>query len=116
MSLRLTTPMLESAYEFLRTTLPFRRWKLPSGSRVKFRVTRHPHKSGECVEQDDGKTAINISGACVGHADTLLLIMAHEMVHLHLFAHGVRALHGSDFKRCAKIICRHHGFDEKQFL
>lgn len=37
--LHLTLEMLEGAYEYLRTTPPFRRWKLPPGADIEFHVT-----------------------------------------------------------------------------
>jgi hypothetical protein len=45
------------------------------------------------------------------------MTMAHEMCHLYLArAHpDDRAHHGWRFRRAAKLVCRHHTFDEKAF-
>ena len=38
--MKLTPGILEAAYEFLRTTPPFKGWKLPSGVDITFRVIK----------------------------------------------------------------------------
>ena len=110
----LTPKSLESCYEFLRTMPPFRRWKLPSGAAVKFKVTHHKDRYGHC-DYGAGKHTISISTGKVGRIASLVETMAHEIIHVHLDRSGVRAEHGADFKRLAAIVCRLHGFDEKQF-
>lgn len=113
MGLHLTPEILESAYRFLQTTPPFNAWKLPHADAISFRVLRTPHL-GEC-DSKNGKHTISISTKRVGHTYTLLEVMAHEMVHLHLDRKGVRAEHGRDFKYNAGRVCQYHGFDPKSF-
>jgi len=43
--------------------------------------------------------------------------MAHEMVHLYIWRKGSkdRAEHGAEFKKLARLVCKHHGFEEATF-
>lgn len=38
--MHLSPDLLRSTYDWLRTTPPLRRWRLPEGDAIKFRVTR----------------------------------------------------------------------------
>ena len=115
MTLPLTPRMLEAAYEFLRSTPPFKGWALPANDKVRFRVTRHLDTHGQANGHDDPGPEIDISTAVVGHTYTLMKALAHEMIHIHLDRSGVRAAHGAAFKRCAALVCKRHGFDPKEF-
>lgn len=112
MTLALTPHMLEAAYELLRTTPPFRGWKLPPADDVEFRVKAIPHQ-GEFFPP----ARIVISAQRVGTLDRLAVVMAHEMVHFRLQLVGStdKEDHGPDFQRCAARVCRHHLFDPKEF-
>ena len=116
MSLSLTPAILEAAYEFLRTTPPFRGWNLPHADAVAFHVTRSAACYGEFASGDP--PAIYVSDRIVGHTQTLFVTLAHEMIHLH---HDLRGRersdveHGSRFRRDAARVCRHHGWDIKAF-
>lgn len=113
MGLHLTPTILESAYRFLQSTPPFNKWKLPHADHVSFRVLRTAHL-GQC--DSAGKHPdLAISTKRVSHTYTLLEVMAHEMVHLHLDRKGVRSEHGAEFRRCAALVCKYHGFDPKSF-
>lgn len=112
--MRLTPEILEASYEYLRSTLPFRRWKLPPAEEVEFHVIRKPGLFGDCETVGD-QHIIRVSTAKVGRTQTLIETMAHEMVHVRLNGLGVKSEHGSDFRRLASQVCRHHGFDPKTF-
>ena len=44
------------------------------------------------------------------------MTMAHEMVHIYNVSKGhTRSEHGAEFQRCARLVCKHHGFDQKMF-
>jgi hypothetical protein len=113
--MRLTAPILQAAYDFLRTTLPFRRWNLPPGEDVDFKVSKDHSAIGTYQIRDDH--TITISGARVCHTATLIVTMAHEMVHLAQVEDGsaTRTMHNAAFRRMAKLVCKHHGFDPKEF-
>jgi hypothetical protein len=116
--MKLTPPRLAAAYMFLRATPPFSRWKLPLASEVEFRVIKQETVLGThkvCPRQ--GHHVITISGARVGHTMTLLCTMAHEMIHLYQLEVGTAtaAEHNAEFRRLGKVVCRHHGFDPKEF-
>jgi hypothetical protein len=70
---------------------------------------------------DGSRHTITVSSNAVGHTDTLLCSVAHECVHLHLWAtkqeskrSGPRH-HNAAFKRYAAQVCKTHGFDPKAF-
>lgn len=119
MPLPLSAEMLETCYEFLKTTPPFCRWNLPEGEDVKFRVGKQAAKFAEY--QWDGKQhSVAMSGAAIGHTTTLIEALAHEMIHMHLEergweSRGSHATHNAAFRKFAAQVCKHHGFDPKAF-
>lgn len=114
MTLPLTPDALYAAYEYLRATPPFRRWKLPQGDQVEMRVTRDKGYVG-LAKEGSRFPVICISAFHVGRTQTLIETMAHEMIHVHLDSKGVRAAHGAAFRKCAASVCRYHGFDPRGF-
>ena len=117
MAIVLTPKILEGAYEFLRTTPPFYRWKLPSGASIRFSVVRDPNLRGFYRRRKDGLVDIAISARATGHTDTLIETMAHEMIHLYQDIHGQArdGQHNAGWKRAAERVCKVHGFDPKAF-
>jgi hypothetical protein len=114
MSLRLTPDMLAAAYEFLRTTAPFRGWKLPDSDALGFSVVRDPKMFAD-FGMEKGIPIIRVSEAKNGFTITLLASVAHEMCHLRQAMIGDKSHHGAKFKRMAAQVCRAHGFDLKMF-
>lgn len=116
MTLRLTPGILASMYRFLCATPPFKRWKLPHSDEVKFRVMVSDQWRGQ-HSFENGQHTIDISAKKHGHTMTTLVTMAHEMVHAKVAEDGEDkgAEHGPAFKRRAKLVCKHHGFDPKEF-
>jgi hypothetical protein len=116
MNLRLTPAMLEATYELLRLTKPFKQWKLPHADDVEFHVTRHADRRGDCVDAGHAHV-IRISETQHDTLVDLIETMAHEMVHLRLdiIRPKDKATHGVWFKRLAKQVCRHQGFEEATF-
>lgn len=116
MTLRLTPEILRGAYDFMRITPPFRGWKLPDGDDVEFYVGR---KSTHLAEYEPGETAehrIALHETGVGYTQTMIELLAHEMVHLSLAdTKHAKVEHGAEFKRRARLVCRSHGFDPKRF-
>jgi hypothetical protein len=113
MTLRLTPEMLERAYDFLRTTPPFRGWSLPDADAVEFHVSRKDDCFGWFIP-----VKIGVSERNVGHTATLVRIMAHEMI--HLYQHLIKSdrdgvNHNANWRKLANQVCRHHGFDPKSF-
>ena len=114
MTLRLTPDMLAAAYDFLRTTEPFRRWRLPESDELGFYVVRDAGLSAD-FGMREGVPLIRVSEANNGHAVTLLASLAHEMIHLRQYLTGDREQHGPRFRRTAARVCAVHGFDPKIF-
>src|ERR1700733_14069393 len=119
-SLHLTPDCLENAYEYLRTTLPFRRMNLPHADNLIFKVMgardRFGHFRGR-IKSTPELNEIGVSIRVVHSTDLLMATMAHEM--LHLFQHekgsSSRAEHNAEYKRLAERVCRIHGFDRESF-
>ena len=113
-----TPEMVEAAYEFLRTTPPFRRWRLPPGEELEFYVRHARHYVGLCHEAQGAMPArITVSSRWVGLPATLLLVVAHEMVHLYQARRGTSGPgeHNQEFHRLARRVCTVHGFDYRSF-
>lgn len=121
MSLPLTPEMLAAAYELLRTTPPFARWKLPHCSALKFIVSKRPSEFARYYFWE-GQHHIEVSIHGVGHTRTLIEKMAHEMIHLYLQIKGWESkskspnVHNAKFRKFAAQFCRWHGFDLKGFF
>jgi len=107
--------MLEAAYEYLRATPPFVRWKLPHADKVEFRVTDRPDEFGRHGVDERGNHRIDVSGARVRSGSCLVLTMAHEMIHGRQAVLGGDYGHNPLFDRLAAQVCRHHGFDVSVF-
>ena len=111
----LSRDALRACYDFLNETLPFSRWNLPDGEDVEFRVVRDPSLFGWDL-LENGRHINGISSTTVGHTDTLIRTMAHELVHLHEHHSGpCRKGHSRAFRAYAKQVCKHHGFDPRAF-
>lgn len=109
--------MIERAYELLRTTLPFRRWKLPHADDVEFHVTAHKDRYGDHISYGGGKMhRVRISLPANPTLRDLIETMAHEMCHMRQRRTRLKsASHGKIFQRLADLVCRHHKFDRATF-
>jgi len=118
MTLRLTPEMLATAYDFLRASAPFHAWRLPESDDVEFHVIGARDRRGHYCAGDGALHRIAISAANVGHSETLIRTIAHEMVHLHQRerrSDTPNTEHNSEFWHLARLVCIHHGFDPRAF-
>lgn len=118
MSLRLSPEMLAAAYDFLCASAPFRGWKLPASDEVEFHVLAARDRRGHYCRGDGVAHRIAISAATVGHTETLIRTVAHEMIHLYQRERRTEtgnAEHNAEFLRLARFVCLHHGFDPRAF-
>jgi len=118
MSLPLTPDVLEAAYNYLRTCPPIRTWKLPEADAVEFHVSAAKDREGDW-EVKNGRHSLRISWRTIGQTDSLMQVMAHEMV--HMFQHiskseTANVVHNMRFKQLARMVCRVHGWDAKKFV
>lgn len=113
--LKLDPVVLRGAYDFLTKCLPFSKWKMPPSRSIRFKVMKNPDTRGLFVSCGGKDHEIHISDTAVGHTNSLMRTMAHEMVHVHLSRKSPRTVHGAAFKKAASLVCKHHGFDEKEF-
>lgn len=117
--LPLTPEVLAAAYDYLATCEPFSRWNLPDSDDIKFRVTRA--KDAYAAYHWDGTHTIDVSSAAVGHTGTLMQVLGHELVHLHLRLTGMESrseshnVHNAAFRKLAVQVCKTHGWDLKAF-
>ena len=114
MTLPLTPKRLAAAYDFLRAFPPFCRWGLPPAAELRFQVLRTREFHGQ-HDRKRGRHVIQISAGLVGYVNSLLAVMAHEMVHAYQVRAGLPETHNADFDRFARQICRRFGFDPKAF-
>lgn len=113
MALHLTPALLEAAYELLRVTPPFKRWKLPHADDVEFHVSRHRDKFGDYCDSCRMRVSANTNK----ELNTIIATVAHEMVHAHLHHIGFRSweTHGPRFNKLAAQVCRAHGWQLEGF-
>lgn len=110
--MHLTPSMLEAAYEYLRTTPPFNRWKLPHADEIEFAITRHRDRRGDCRAEPRVSARIRISTYYIYTTDELMAVMAHEMCHLHVTSGPD---HGSGWRAAARSTCNQHGWELDTF-
>ena len=118
MTLPLTPATLVAAYEYLRTTPPFRGWKLPHADEVEFRVTRHRDREADHEVKRRTDHIIRVSANNIGTSDALVQALAHEMIHAYqdgVARTGTRAMHNTEFKRLATRVCKVHGWKTEGF-
>jgi hypothetical protein len=125
--LYVTPDSCRAVYEYFRTTLPFRRWKLPDAEAVEFRITKSSDLYGSVYYPSIVGHAIRprmeVSDHLCWCTDLLLRVIAHEMCHLRQFQldgwriveKGKEYGHGPDFQAMAKLVCRRHGFNLETF-
>lgn len=120
MALYITPDMAEAAYNFLKTTPPFKRWRLPSSNKIEWIITRNKTYMGRCTSYSDkhDKFTIEISLVKCTNTESLIETIAHEMVHMRQrISKGFRKElgHGGDFSRMADQVCQKHGFNRDYF-
>jgi hypothetical protein len=115
--IRLTPETLAAAYDYLATMPPFDEWNLPDSGDIKFKVAKHKTTFGWTTIR--GETYdISISGHCCRRHQTLISIMAHEMIHVHQASACFmkRNVHDAAFWLLADEVCQHHpDFDRAVF-
>lgn len=108
--------MLAAGYDFLRSTMPFRRWRLPPSSEVKFYVRKHAKWRAQYTYDHSKKShMIEVSDHYAGHTNDILATVAHEMAHLRLIPVYRNSQHGPKFQRLKDLVCKHHGFNPSTF-
>ena len=110
--------ILAAAYEYIKTVPPVNKWKLPPAEEVEFRITKDRNVLGQhtTYRYSRREHIIYISGARISFGDTLLRVLAHEMVHASLAEEGRNAVsHNKEFHSRAKELCKAMGWDEKDF-
>lgn len=118
--MHITPDILETAYELLRATKPFNKWRLPDADDIEFRVTaardRSGHFRGENIPGAGHEIAVSVNG--IHDYGQMLETLAHECIHLrqYLRGSGSRNPHNQEFHRLAARVCDLHGFELTTFL
>jgi hypothetical protein len=118
-TLPLTPHILAAAYEYLRTTPPFRGWKLPSADEVEFCVTQHRDRDGDHSRYHrTDEHIIRVSSYWVKTTDGLMQVVAHEMLHQRQerMNPAIRRGHNPAFLRMAARVCAVHGWRAHDFV
>lgn len=114
MTLKITPDLIRAGYELLSETEPFNRWNLPPSDDIKF--ISHRSRDYGAFQTIGPDMIMYVSSSLVGHLSTLLVTIAHEMIHLHQHRTGLEIDHGPAFKKWAATVCRHHrDFDPLNF-
>lgn len=113
MRLNLTPQMMEAAYELLRSTPPFRGWRLPEADDIRFVVMADPSAHGHFYA--DPLPTIGVNQKRTLTLNALLMNTAHEMIHLRQWWDGAPQTHGTYYQEMKRAVCRHHGFDPGVF-
>jgi hypothetical protein len=70
---------------------------------------------------DGERHTISLSELAIGHAETLMIYLGHEMIHMYLEDMGWESrspgpdVHNSAFRKFAAQVCKYHGWDLKAF-
>lgn len=117
--MHLTPLMLERCYDYLLSTPPFNKWRLPSADDVEFHIKDFGDRYADHTALKRRHRIRICARLCRKNGD-LVASMAHEMVHIHQRRLDRKrgrwsAGHGPVFKRLAKAVCRQHGWDVATF-
>ena len=114
----LVTPKrIALAYAFLRECHPFCKWNLPPADKLRFEILN----SRDHAEYDphERRHVIRVNALTHIKLEQLLSSTAHEMVHLRQELIGRLPIgkdgHNADFRRMARQVCHHLGFNLQSF-
>ena len=111
--MKITPKILESIYLTLAKCEPFTKWDLPPSELCRFEVV-DDYTVMATYEYDDSLARphiFSLSKARCGHLYTLIISMAHEMLHCSRHKSGKWSLHDATFKRRKMLVGECLGFD-----
>lgn len=109
---------MAAVYTMLRTFPPFCRWKLPPAELVKFHVEKTDRRFAFWWIDGGGTHHIAVSKKRHYTMLTLVMSMAHEMLHVKqrvARTETANTEHNAEFKHLAKRLCQTMGFDYGAF-
>jgi predicted SprT family Zn-dependent metalloprotease len=86
---------------------------------VRLVVSRHRDRFGHYTRYLRSNTHfIVISTTKAGHFDSVVQVLAHEMIHLYqaVAKTETNAQHNAEFRRISARVCRRFGWDPKTFI
>ena len=119
MSLTLTPHLAAAVYDCLREFPPYKKMKLPPADEVEFHIVVDKLVHGwHTNAAGGGEHVIAISAGGVEHFDTLVRIVAHEMLHVYQAetkTETPNTKHNAAFHVLARRVCRLFDWDYKNF-
>ena len=113
--MKLTSTILKNIYNMLVVCEPFEKWNMPLAAQIRFVVNADPDVMGTYMYDDGEKWEhiITISTARCGFLDTVILTMAHEMIHMsfHRRKGNKWAQHGKEFRARCHLVGKELGLD-----
>ena len=111
--------MFAAAYEYLRPTPPFKRWKLPHADEVAFSVIKHARNAADhCIDRK--QHSIRVAHNNIHDTNSLIEVIAHEMIHAYqdgvLKTGSSKVHHNKEFVRLATRVCKIHGWNLRFFI
>lgn len=118
--MHITPEQCAAVYDCLRAFVPFKAMRLPPADEVIFKVTNDRTKQGYCTILVDrsGGHEIGISNWWIGEFQSLVPIVAHEMIHMHQWIQrtDTPSMHNAEFRRIARRVCKLFQWDYRQFV
>ncbi len=115
--MKITPAVLKAAYVFLKHFEPFQ--DLPGSSEIQFKVIRCDDDRGYFHQGGGSKDyLIAVSARCTSHMDSLVKVMAHEMMHLKQHIDGTETkgvIHNKEFTLLGQTLCTEMGWDPGMF-
>jgi len=114
MAINLNTEMLAHCFDMLAATPFISKWNLPHSDDIKFKLVSRKRFFGRYI-YDGGNHTIEISTKSVGTFQTLILTMAHEMIHLHQSMLDIPVADDATFEGFAEALCKELELDRLAF-
>lgn len=114
MTVDVSPATIGATYSYLRTLRPFSGWGFPPEADIRFDILKSRSWMGDCTKDP---LAIRVCQTRVGHLDTLIRVVAHEMCHLKEIIDGAKnwTQHSKHWHARANEVCSEFGFDPKEF-
>jgi hypothetical protein len=117
--IHLTPEIVEAAYNLLKEAAPFKGWNLPDADDIEFVILRtRKHWADYSFEgkPSTGRHIIRLSHKKHSHLDTVLMSVAHEILHMMQQLQNVKeSQHGDYWQQLADEVCELHGWDRMAF-
>lgn len=114
--INVTPQQCAAVYDMLCTLPPFNSIpNMPTAEEIEWRCVNRMDIYGQYQALDPH--VITVSTALVGHLETLIKVIAHEMVHLWqvMDLSVTKAQHNANWYKKARKVCNSLGYDPRSF-